>query len=53
MEGGHSSSGKLNPGSPGDPTQFGKYLLLGLIARGGMAEVDRARRADGQVGEHG
>ncbi len=30
-------------GSPSEPTPFGKYLLLGLIARGGMAEVYRSK----------
>ncbi len=35
--------GKLQPGAPSDPVPFGKYFLLGLIARGGMAEVYRAR----------
>jgi serine/threonine protein kinase len=34
---------KLQPGSATDPVVFGKYYLLGLIARGGMAEVYRAR----------
>ncbi len=33
----------LLPGSPESPQPFGRYLLLGLIARGGMAEVYRAR----------
>ncbi len=33
---------KLSPGSPQEPVPFGKYFLLGLIARGGMAEVYRA-----------
>ncbi len=37
------SEPKLQPGSPGEPVVFGKYYLLGLIARGGMAEVYRAR----------
>jgi len=38
--------GKLQPGSPADPVPFGKYYLLGLIARGGMAEVYRSRPRD-------
>jgi serine/threonine protein kinase len=37
------SASKLSPGSPEAPTLFGKYLLLGMIARGGMAEVYRAK----------
>jgi serine/threonine protein kinase len=41
---------RLSPGAPGDPGEFGPYLLYGLIARGGMAEVYRARRADGSGG---
>jgi len=41
-----STDGKMQPGSPIDPVPFGKYNLLGLIARGGMAEVYRARYKD-------
>ncbi len=41
-----SQDGKLSPGAPNDPVPFGKYYLLGLIARGGMAEVYRARSPD-------
>jgi serine/threonine protein kinase len=37
-----SQEGKLSPGAPSDPVPFGRYYLLGMIARGGMAEVYRA-----------
>jgi serine/threonine protein kinase len=43
---GKDSQSKLLPGSPTEPAPFGKYYLLGLIARGGMAEVYRARRRE-------
>ena len=36
----------MSAGAPNDPVPFGGYYLLGLIARGGMAEVYRARWAD-------
>src|SRR6478752_7295204 len=45
-----SSSSKLQPGSALDPTPFGKYLLMGMIARGGMAEVYRAKARNGATG---
>ena len=37
----------MSPGAPNDPVAFGKYYLLGLIARGGMAEVYRGRPQNG------
>ncbi len=42
-----SQEGKISPGAPNDPVAFGAYYLLGLIARGGMAEVYRARLQTG------
>ncbi len=36
----------IDAGSPENPSVFGKYLIFGLVARGGMAEVYRARRID-------
>ncbi|ACY17982.1 serine/threonine protein kinase [Haliangium ochraceum] len=41
-----SGGDRLKPGAPAEPVPFGKYYLLGLIARGGMAEVYRARLRD-------
>jgi serine/threonine protein kinase len=38
----------MSPGAPNDPVAFGKYYLLGLIARGGMAEVYRGRPQNGE-----
>jgi eukaryotic-like serine/threonine-protein kinase len=43
-----SQEGKLSGGAPGEPVAFGRYYLLGLIARGGMAEVYRAKPQVGQ-----
>jgi serine/threonine protein kinase len=37
----------FDPGAPRRRIPFGKYLLLGLIARGGMAEIYRSRSATG------
>src|SRR4051812_31631087 len=42
----------MSSGAPNDPVPFGKYYLLGLIARGGMAEVYRAREVDPKPGAH-
>ncbi|HUS68280.1 MAG TPA: serine/threonine-protein kinase [Kofleriaceae bacterium] len=44
--GGGGGGTKLPSGSPTEPVAFGQYWLLGLIARGGMAEVYRARLRD-------
>ncbi|MEZ4363519.1 MAG: serine/threonine-protein kinase [Kofleriaceae bacterium] len=41
-----SQTGRLAPGAPNAPAPFGPYQLLGMIARGGMAEVYRGRRTD-------
>lgn len=41
---------KLVGGAPNDPVPFGDYKLFGLIARGGMAEVYRARHRDEPTG---
>jgi serine/threonine protein kinase len=38
----------MSAGAPNDPVAFGKFYLLGLIARGGMAEVYRARLKTGE-----
>jgi serine/threonine protein kinase len=44
-----SQEGKLSPGAPNDPVPFGNYFLLGMIARGGMAEVYRAKLQGGSA----
>jgi serine/threonine protein kinase len=36
---------RFNSGSPEEPVRFGKYDLMGRIARGGMAEIYRAKAA--------
>src|SRR5687768_8589679 len=45
-KGSNGGGTKLPSGSPTEPVAFGQYYLLGLIARGGMAEVYRARLRD-------
>ena len=47
------SDAKLDPGSPTDPAGFGRYLFLGMIARGGMAEVYRAKEESAELGPEG
>ena len=37
---------RLNPGTAQQPSRFGDYFLVGLAARGGMAEVYKGRRLD-------
>ena len=44
-----SAGRPLQPGSPAEPAPFGKYYLMGLVARGGMAEVYRARPRVGEA----
>jgi serine/threonine protein kinase len=44
--GSNGGGAKMPPGSATEPVPFGQYYLLGLIARGGMAEVYRARLRD-------
>lgn len=45
MRGEATRDGRFPPGSPERPEPFGDYFLVGLAARGGMAEVYRATRA--------
>ncbi len=44
-----AAENKLQPGSPTEPVVFGKYFLHGLIARGGMAEVYRAKLRQAEI----
>lgn len=41
-----SSGCRLRPGTARRPARFGDYFLVGLAARGGMAEVYKGRRLD-------
>ncbi len=42
----HRERPVLEPGSPEAPTPFGPYWVVGLVARGGMAEVYRGVKVD-------